>query len=744
LRFQFHVTELLRFPNGSGLVLKRFFQYGMPGKAPLNTEENTMSDHSKRGPGQRSTQGLLKKEYLKFHLWTVISTIGVFCLCFGAPQTALAQGDPDIVWQASSAGKAIAFSADGQMLLSGIKLWHAADGTLIRTFVLPYTGSGAVAVALSPDSQFAAIGIQAFNQNLDLFQVSDGALIHGRITAHSNGTTSVAFSPDGQFLASGGRDGTAKLWHLPDMTLVRTFNEGSGYRPRVFAVLFSQDGQMLAVGGQGGVQLFRVSDGTLLRALDGASSTLCLALSPDGQFIAAGSNAIDQNGQCTDCSIKTWRISDGALLQTIDGTNSVLSIAFSPDQEVIVAGSGDPVYDGVVKFWRVSDGMLLRFFNQDPNNVYSYVTGVAYSPDGSLFAFGRADSQVTVARDPFATPAPTPTPAATPTPTPGVTPIATATPAATPTPTPGVTPVASPTPVASATPTATPLATSTPTPAESPTPAATPTPSPNAASNAVNLSTRVRVQSGDNAGIGGFIITGAAPKHVLIRAIGPSLTGFGVPNALANPALELHGPAAFATMVNDNWKDTQGSAIQATGIAPSQDLESAIDATLDPGAYTAVVRGSNNTAGVALIEVYDLNPAVPAKLANISTRALVSSGDDIVIAGFILGNSPQANADRIVVRGIGPSLTAFGVSAALANPTLELRDNNGALLMANNDWQDNPAQATELTAAGLAPTNNLESGIAATLPPGSYTALLAGVNNGTGIGVVEVYDRGME
>jgi hypothetical protein len=251
----------------------------------------------------------------------------------------------------------------------------------------------------------------------------------------------------------------------------------------------------------------------------------------------------------------------------------------------------------------------------------------------------------------------------------------------------------------------------------------------------------VRVQTGDNAGIGGFIISGTAPKHVLIRAIGPSLTGFGVPNALANPALELHGPGQFLTVVNDNWKDTQGSAIQATGIAPSHDLESAIDATLDPGAYTAVVRGSNNTAGVALIEVYDLSQAVPAKLANISTRAFVSSGDDIVIAGFILANA--AGADRIVVRGIGPSLIAFGVSAALANPTLELRDNNGALLVANDDWQSDPTQAAELTAAGLAPTNSLEAGIAATLPPGSYTALLAGVNNSTGIGVVEVYDRGM-
>jgi hypothetical protein len=250
----------------------------------------------------------------------------------------------------------------------------------------------------------------------------------------------------------------------------------------------------------------------------------------------------------------------------------------------------------------------------------------------------------------------------------------------------------------------------------------------------------VRVQTGENVGIGGFIVTGTAPKHVLIRAIGPSLTGFGVPDALANPTLELHGPGEFLTMANDNWRDTQEVAIQATGIAPSHDLESAIAATLSPGAYTAVARGSNNTAGVALIEVYDLSQAVPSKLANISTRAFVSSGDDIVIAGLILGN--HNGADRIVVRGIGPSLTAFGVSAALMNPTLELRDNNGALLLANNDWQDNPAQAAELTAAGLAPTNNLESGIAATLPPGSYTALLAGVNNGTGIGVVEVYDRG--
>jgi hypothetical protein len=143
---------------------------------------------------------------------------------------------------------------------------------------------------------------------------------------------------------------------------------------------------------------------------------------------------------------------------------------------------------------------------------------------------------------------------------------------------------------------------------------------------------------------------------------------------------------------------------------------------------------------VGLIEVYDLDPLGDSKLANLSTRAFVSTGDNIVIAGFILGHN--SGVDRIVARGIGPSLTAFGVLNALADPTLELRDSNGALLIANNNWQDDPVQLAELTAAGLAPTNPLESGIATTLAPGLYTALLAGLNNGTGVSLVEVYDLG--
>jgi len=260
----------------------------------------------------------------------------------------------------------------------------------------------------------------------------------------------------------------------------------------------------------------------------------------------------------------------------------------------------------------------------------------------------------------------------------------------------------------------------------------------------------MQVQTGGNVGIGGFIITGSAsaatsgasgvPKHVLIRAIGPSLLPSGVPDALADPVLELHGPGGFVTITNDNWRDdpAQEALIIASGIPPTNDLESAIDATLAPGDYTAIVRGKNNSSGVALVEVYDLDQAVPVQLANMSTRALVSTGDDIVIAGFVLGN--HNGDDRIIIRGMGPSLTAAGVPNALADPVLELRDRNGALLISNNDWQDNGPQAAEIIAAGLAPGNSLEAGIAAALPPGLYTALLAGLNNGTGVGLVEVYD----
>jgi hypothetical protein len=318
----------------------------------------------------------------------------------------------------------------------------------------------------------------------------------------------------------------------------------------------------------------------------------------------------------------------------------------------------------------------------------------------------------------------------------GVCPTPSPTPA---TPTPTVTPTpGTPTPTATATATVPPSATPT---ATVPGPTATPGQSPRPA-QAVNFSTRMFVQTGDRVGIGGFIVTGTVPKNVIVRAIGPTLTRFGIDpsQVLADPLLELRGPTGFPTVINNNWRDTQEMVIQNTGLPPTNDLESAIVATLNPGNYTAVVRGNGNTTGMALVEVYDLDVAAASKLSNISTRAFVSTGDDIVIAGFILAGG-DADA-QVIVRGLGPSLSALGVPTVLANPTLDLRDSNGALVSTNNDWQDNPAQAVIISAAGLAPGNPLEAAIAETLPPGLYTALLAGLNKTSGNGLVEVYDLG--
>ena len=280
-----------------------------------------------------------------------------------------------------------------------------------------------------------------------------------------------------------------------------------------------------------------------------------------------------------------------------------------------------------------------------------------------------------------------------------------------------------------------------PTPTPPPTPPPTPTSTPSPVSpQLLNISTRMLVQTGDLVGIGGFIVTGSATKQVLLRGIGPSLGMFGVPFPLPDPIMELHGPDGSIIFTNDNWRETQEAEIIATGLAPFNDLESAILVKLAPGPYTAVVKGVNNTTGTAIVEVFDLTQSAPSRLANISTRAFVNTGADIIIAGFILGGN---NGDQeLVLRGVGPSLTDFGVPNVLADPTLELRDHNGALLSTNDNWLDDPAQAAIITAAGLALSNPLESGIAVTLAPGQYTALLAGLSAGTGNGLVEVYDVG--
>lgn len=273
-------------------------------------------------------------------------------------------------------------------------------------------------------------------------------------------------------------------------------------------------------------------------------------------------------------------------------------------------------------------------------------------------------------------------------------------------------------------------------------PMSTPTPTPIPVTRATNLSTRLLVGTGNDVGIGGFIITGSGPRHLLLRGIGPSLSGI-IPNTLSDPSLQVRGvqgsPPCFQTLTNNNWRDTQEAEIIATGRAPSNDLESAIVADLAPGAYTAILAGTAGTTGVGLVEIYDLSTNQDSRLANISTRGNVRTGDDIMIAGFILEGSD--GADAIIVRGIGPSLYGFSPETLLSDPRLELRDSNGQLIIENDNWMDDPNQAAIIQAVGLAPSNNLESAIAATLMPGPHTALLSGMNNGTGVGLVEVYEN---
>ena len=250
----------------------------------------------------------------------------------------------------------------------------------------------------------------------------------------------------------------------------------------------------------------------------------------------------------------------------------------------------------------------------------------------------------------------------------------------------------------------------------------------------LNISTRMRVQTGDNVLIGGFIITGTDTKKLIIRGIGPSLAAYGIQNAMADPTLELHqGNSTIAT--NDNWRENE-SAVIATGLPPSNDLESAIVTTLAPGAYTAVMVDKNNQPGVGLVEIYDL--AGKSKLGNISTRGFVDTGDNVMIGGFIIGGGGVGGNERVIVRAIGPSLSNYGVPNALPNTTLDLYDSNGLVVASNDNWKD--TQEAEIRATTIPPTNDLESAIVDTLAPGAYTAIVRGKNGSTGVSLVEVYN----
>jgi hypothetical protein len=255
-----------------------------------------------------------------------------------------------------------------------------------------------------------------------------------------------------------------------------------------------------------------------------------------------------------------------------------------------------------------------------------------------------------------------------------------------------------------------------------------------------NFSTRAFVQTGDNVVIGGFIVQGAQPKRVIIRAIGPELTRYGVPNVLTNPTLELRDVTGALLASNNNWVTTiiggvitanQLHDIRASGYAPGDPRESAIIADLPAGKYTTIVRGVNNLTGVALVEVYDLSPEASSTLGNISTRSYVQPGDNVMISGLIVqGTQPK----RVILRAIGPDLSEYGVPNTLADPTLELHDHTGALIASNDNWQHTAIggiiatdQVCDIFKTGLAPGDPNESAIIATLPSGNYTAIVRGV-----------------
>jgi phospholipase/lecithinase/hemolysin len=252
---------------------------------------------------------------------------------------------------------------------------------------------------------------------------------------------------------------------------------------------------------------------------------------------------------------------------------------------------------------------------------------------------------------------------------------------------------------------------------------------------AVNIATRVLVGTGERIAIAGFIVAGDISKKVLIRGIGPSLAADGVPTPLANPTLTLFDNAKTVLMTNDDWKNSpDATEIMNTGIAPKDDRESAIIATLAPGQYTAQLAGKDNTTGNGVVEVYDLQSSTSSTLANLSTRGFVGAGDNVMIGGLIIRNG---DPPIVVLRAIGPTLASFGIANPLLDPTIELHDQNGAVLALNDNWKDGQPQA--VVATQFAPSDDRESAIVSFLAPGNYTAIVRGKNDSTGVALVEAY-----
>jgi hypothetical protein len=250
----------------------------------------------------------------------------------------------------------------------------------------------------------------------------------------------------------------------------------------------------------------------------------------------------------------------------------------------------------------------------------------------------------------------------------------------------------------------------------------------------LNISGRVFAKTGDKVGIGGFIISGSGTKRIMARAIGSSLS---INGKLQDPYLEIHDSNGSEPLTNDNWRSLQEAEIQQTGLAPTDDRESAIVKRLPAGNYTAIIRGADGSSGIGVVELYDLSGTEPGELGNLSVRADVGTGDDVLFNGLILRGG---NAKRVLFRALGPSVKVNGstVPGALQDPVMELHDGNGGLMATNDNWPD-AANAAEIQSTGLAPPDNHESAILVTLPAGNYTTIVRGVGNTTGIGLAEAY-----
>lgn len=657
-----------------------------------------------------------------------------------------------------ASASAVAVQSDGKIVMTGSVLHGnddyltlarlTADGALDETFdgdgKVP-TGVKGIANALALHDGKIVIAGEVDAGFSDDFAVARyessgapdpqfgfGGVFSTPIGTGSDAALGVAVQTDGKIVAVGygtsGTEHTAVVRFLPGGALDADFISGgklftsiSSIEDVARAVVIQPDGKIVIAGyayeGQRSVWYvarlesggsFDSSFGTngvkFIPFPNGDAQAYALALDAEGRIVVAG---YASNGTDFDFAVARLSPADGSLDRTFNDSGVAITpigsaddkaraLVVQPDGRILLAGGTTPSFrnDNVISRPLVGAYAFVRY-NVDgkPDPTYGsggkavlefdplgddFARGVAVDSAGRAVVAGYADGLVGVARLAGGGALPGP----------------------------GATPTATPAPTAP--------------------PASTPTPTPN---RFVNISTRLRVETGENVLIGGFIVTGSTEKRIIIRALGPSLP---VQGALANPVLELFDGNGQFVASNDNWQEAANKQeIIDSTIAPPNEFESAILRDVAPGAYTAVVRDAADGAGVGLVEIYDLGPAQDAKLANISTRGRVLTGESVMIGGLILsGSSPQS----VILRAIGPSLP---VNGRLEDPLLELFDGNGSLLGSNNNWKE--SQESEIEVTTIPPSNDLESAIVTSLPPGAYTAVVRGVNDTTGVALIEAY-----